>query len=297
MKLRHSILISLATSIVLSLSLTSCDKDKPIKDYEYPNNSIQDKDDSEAITIKKDSLESLQTKIEELSQQNEDSSDDIKNLQSSVKDLDGLRFWMWISLGLGGLAILLSIIAMGKSSSSKGAVEDIEKSLRKIKLKLQNDTHQPQQVSRNSSSNEVEQLKRRVWNLENQLRQLSAALTLDRPTPPVPEPIVPTPQQQEKTGFFCLPVRAQEPYFKKFLTSKEPEARLQAVIFKQKALFKPFESDQFLDAYLSSDAIRVAVEFTGDTMHPTSMKIIEEGEAIFKGERWYITKKAIVKLS
>lgn len=299
MKMHHSILISLATSIILSLSITSCDNDKPSKDYENRHNETQKHYSPKTKTIDKVSLESLQNKIEELSQQNEVSSDDIKKLQSSVKDLDGLRFWTWISLGLGGLALLLSIIAMGKSSSSKGAVEDVEKSLKRIKLKLQNENHQPQQVSRNNSSNEVEQLKHRVWDLENQLRQLSATLTPNRLTTPVPEPIVPSPQQQGKKGFFANPIKGATPYFKKLLQYKEPEARFSADITNNKAIFKPFEESVDFNTYISFiDDFRAAIDFSGcDPKQATSMRIIKGGDAELRDGKWYITKKALVNLS
>lgn len=298
MKLRHSILISLATSIVLSLSLTSCDNDKPRKGYDNRHNWTQEQDNPKTKTIEKDSLESLQTKIEELSQQNKVSSDDIKKLQSSVKDLDGLRFWIWISLGLGGLALLLSIIAMGKSSSSKGAVEDIEESLKRIKLKLQNENHQPQQVSKNNSSNEVEQLKHRVGYLEIQLRQLSAALTPNRSKIPVPEPIMPSPQQGKK-GYFANPINGANPYFKKLLQYKEPEARFSAEISNKKAVFRPFDEAVYFNTYISFiDDYRAAIEFSGcDPKQATRMQIIKGGEAELRDGNWYITKKALVNLS
>ena len=302
MKLRHSILISLATSIVLSLSLTSCDNDKPRKDYDNRHNWTQEQDSPKTKTIEKDSLESLQIKIEELSQQNEDSSDDIKKLQSSVKDLDGLRFWMWISLSLGGLALLLSIIAMGKSSSSKGAVEDVEKSLKRIKLKLQNENHQPQQVSRNSSSNEVEQLKRRVWELESQIRQISLSISSgtnhNRHSDPTPEPVS-QPQQQVKKGYFANPINGANPYFKKLLQYKEPEARFSAEISNNKAIFRPFDEAVYFNTYISFiDDYRAAIEFSGcDPKQATRMQIIKGGDAELRDGNWYITKKALVNLS
>lgn len=298
MKLRHSILGIFMTSILFSLSFSNCDNDKSTKIQESIHNKIQEQETAETQKIEKNSLENFQLKIEEFSEQIEYSSENIKKLESSVKDLDALRFWVWISLGLSGLAIILSLITISKSSTLKGAIEDLENRIRDIGNGLQNDILQFQQVSRNYFNNEVEQLKRRVLDLENQIRQKSAGLNTERLIPPIPEPI-PSPQQQIKKGYFANPINGATPYFKKLLQYKEPEARFSAEISNNKAVFRPFEEAVYFNTYTSFiDDYRAAIEFSGcDPKQASKMEIIKKGYAELRDNNWYITKKALVKLS
>lgn len=304
MKLRNSILFNLVTSIVLFLSLSSClnfKKGKVSDPTHYGTYEIVKQD---YIKIEEDSLNNIITSLERISQQYESVDNNNKILESKLHDFENIRVWIWIALGGGLISLILSILGFLNSSSSHNRIDDLEEKLKKIKLKFQNDTYHPQQISKNNSSNELEQLKRRIREIEIQLRYLSSSLSV-KSVSSTSHSKTESDQEadliklQSKKGYFTNPINGVTPYFKKLLQYKEPEARFSAEISNNKAVFMPFEQSVDFNTYISFiDDYRAAIEFNGcDPKQATRMQIIKGGDAEFRDGNWYIIKKALVNLS
>lgn len=287
--------------ILLIVLVYSCGKKNSISKEAEPNSlSTYTSSTPEDLNPEiKDSLNNLKIQIEKLSQQSQETSSNVKKMEASIKTLGNIEFWIWFTLGISIMCLFISIIVLSKYSEVKRKLDRNSDKIRSIINDIREFTFQAQSNSKGLRSNEHVNLQIQINNLEQSIRNLQDYLNDINKTPIHHKGNINSASisNQVQEGYFGLPVKTDPAYFNNFLPSKQPEARFSVEISNNKAIFKPFENNQFLNSYLSSDTVRVAITFIGDTKTATNMIVIQEGEATYRNERWYITNKAIVKLS
>lgn len=310
MKTIYSLTLNLVLLISLSITFSACNDEHPTpqntQDTNLTSTTVDDHPDINQEVI--DSLQNYNTKISEISVACDEAVANVKNMQSSVQQLNDIKIWIWVANAIALLALVLSIVALSKNSNLNKRLDRHREDISNLKLDKVKTSHQPQPISKPSVPTDYESLNRRVFDLEFSFNNLSA--TVGRlminssqkvePTSTVNEVKVPEVENafETKKGYFGIPVKSNDPYFKKLLKSQDSEARFSVEITGNKAYFKPIESSQYLGTFISSDALRVAIKFTGcEPENATQMKVITDGNAELKEDRWYITKKATVYLS
>lgn len=297
-------LTSLMMALVLGLSLTACDEESQAQtNYSDP----QSQQPTQIVNVPeinkkvKDSLDKYTARIDSISKDTKDAVDTVSAMQKNVSNLQGHEMWWWISLGITTLSLILALIGIklcvslqGRANRQRRDIDNIVREKREASFNTRATT-----TSKSSTPSDYEFLKKRVSELEYQVRQLTAATRSTQPyTQPVPNPVIP--EVISKNGYFANPIQASEPYFRKLLSSRDSEARFSVEIQGEKGYFKPLDdSSSYLFTLVSNDAMKSAIEFSGcqPPSEATSMRIITPGEAVQKDGRWYITKKASVALS
>ncbi len=291
-------------ALILGLSLTACDDESQTGAYANPQQTSQQQTDGNVSDINKevkDSLDKYTAKIDSISKDTKDAVDTVSAMQKDVADLQGHETWWWISSGVAALSLIVALIGIklcvslqGRANRQRRDIDNIVREKREASFNMRATTS-----SKSSVSSDYESLKRKVSELECQVRRLTSAPRLTQPyTQPVPNPVIP--EAISKHGYFANPIQASEPYFRKLLSSRDSEARFSVEIQGEKGYFKPLgDSSSYLFTLVSNDAMKAAIEFSGcqPPSEATSMRIITPGEAVQKDGRWYIAKKASVALS
>lgn len=301
MKSNRSSIVVLTIVLLIWISLSSCE-DESQGQSTTQNTETESKPNTYSDINKevKDSLDRYSTKIEEACKKAEDSSAEVAKMGTTVNQLQDNELWLWISVGIGIIGLIIGAVCLklffDLQSRANRQRSDIQKLQRERPINLTT----PNAVPKSTVPSDYEFLKRRVSNLETQIKQIksfvpeSQELKGTQVFPQIRD--FPSP----KNGYFGNPIQAPDPYFKKILVSRDSEARFSVEICGDKASFRPFESSSYLGTYISHDAMRSAIDFVGDcppNNNPSSMRVITPGEAEQRDNRWFIIKKAQVKLS
>lgn len=290
---------SLMMALIVGLSLTACDDDSQAQTYDNQQQPTQQQTIVNVPEINKevkDSLDKYTARIDSISKDTKAAIDDVASMSGKVSDLKDNEKWWWGSYGVGIIALILTIICIIRCNELNKRLNRHRDEIQELKREKQSASFAPKTVSKSSIPSDYDSLKRRVYDLEIQLRQLT---TTPRQTQPYTEPvIIPVVKDNIKTGYFGNPINATEPYFKKLLVSRDSEARFSADISGNKAIFKPLDSSSYFGTFVSNDAMRAAVDFKGCApSEASSMQVITPGEAEQRDNKWVITKKATVYLS
>lgn len=287
MKSIRSIITILTVILFIGLLLSGCDnKSQPLNTTQTSNTTKQGDINKEV----KDSLENFNVKIEAISKEFKEAKGDISTMKDKLKEKEWL---LWGSIGLSTVALILCVICLRLCANLQ------RNNSKELQQKRQENSSTSETVTKSSMPSDYESLKRKVLDLETQVKQyISYIRPSQQSSTIIASPV--TEVGPNKNGYFGNPVQAIEPYFKKLLVSCDSEARFSVEISGNKAIFKPLESssNSYLGTFVSNDAMRAAIDFNGCA--PTkalSMQVISHGEALQRDNKWFITKKAQIRLS
>lgn len=299
MKSLRYLLALLTIVLVLGLSLTACDDGANAQNSTNETKLETEQKSPDLNSLVKDSLNNFAARIDSISKESREAIDEVSSMNSKVSDLKNNEKWIWSSCGLGLLALILVLYCIIRSVKLNERLDRHRDKIQEFKRDKQNASFAPKSVFKSSTPADYERLKKRVSDLEFQIRQLTSYSQPIQPTQSKVEPIVtPAVLASNKNGYFGTPINATDPYFKKLLVSRDSDARFSAEISGVKAYFKPLDSSTYFGTFVSNDALRAAVEFKGCApSEATSMQVIARGEAVQRDNKWVITKKATVNLS
>lgn len=222
-----------------------------------------------------------------------DAITEITKLKAEVDKLQSAESWIWVSVGLGILALVLCVICLVQYSNLQERANrhrcDINQTNNAVK-----DAFHKVQANLTSLSSDCAAARRKIEGIECKVNKLvSDANAKGRSL------VQNETGREDRKGYFGYPIQTAEPYFKKILYSRDYDALFEVEIMGDNACFKPLESthSSYLGTFLSSDSVRAAVDFAGcATSDATGMKVEESGTATKKGDKWYITNKSKVRL-
>lgn len=292
-------------ALFIGLLLTGCDDESQAQVPNNPESSIPPTPVyiPEINKEVKDSLDKYTARIDSISRETEEAISKVESMQGDVSDLkvgvsalkDNEKWW-WTSCGIGIVAIILAIVCLIRYVELNRRLNRHRNDIQGLQRDQQSASFAPRAVSRNATTSDQDSLKRRIDDLERQIRQLtSAPRSSQQPVGSVVNQIA---HAANENGYFGNPVNATEPYFKKLLGSRDSDARFIAEVSGNRARFRPLDSSSYLGTFVSNDAMRAAVDFEGCLpSRASSMKIISPGVAILRDNKWIIDQKATVILS
>lgn len=246
--------------------------------------------------------------IDSLKARDTEIQSELDNIKQEIRIMHDYQKWFWLALGLGFIALCFGIILLMVSQRITNRLNKCARLIKEIQENHADSAIAPTspKVRPNYASTfEVKKLADKLSEVNSQVQQLWAAKASvtspqsgkDQQPIELPKPV--TSKEETKQGYFGNPIQAANPYFRKWLSSKDSDARFSVEQTGAIAIFKPLEDTAYLGTFVSTDAIRSAVEFQGcePTTAATHIKVINPGEAQQIGEKWIVTKKAVVKLS
>lgn len=296
--LRHFAAL-LTLPLILGLSLIACNGKSeaianPNQQQEHQQTTIVNV--PEINKEVKDSLDKYTARIDSISKVSKAAIDEVASMRGSVSALQDNEKWWWASFGICVIAVIITIICLIRCVELNKRLGRHRGEIEGLKSDKQLTSFAKKNVSKTSAPQDYEALKRRVNDLENQIRQLtSASRPVSNPAKTIAIPIV---QEPIRSGYFGNPINAADPYFREILVSHDSEARFIVEITGNKATFRPLDSPSYLGTFVSNDAMRAAIDFTGCVPSvASSMQVNTSGEAIQRDNKWIITRKATVYLS
>lgn len=109
------------------------------------------------------------------------------------------------------------------------------------------------------------------------------------------------PQIASQKGYFALPSKGPDDrgYFRQIYDKRDSDVRFEAEIKDNCATFRPVDKIETDNTFFSSDVVDVAVDIDDSACTRKDVKhvdVVSPGKAELKNDRWYITKKAELKL-
>lgn len=287
-----SVTIVLASGLLLS----ACDNDSQAEDFENQHSATVQTSVINVPEINKevkDSLDKYTERIDSISKVAKAASDNVGVMHKKVSDLQDKEKWLWSAFGLAAVAVILALICLIRTINISKRIDRHRREIDELRHDKQSVS--PTMVNNPSIPSDYNTLKKRVSDLENKLNKL---LTTPNERPDVdreaPKPVV---QTSTKSGYFGTPINASEPYFKRLLNTRDSEARFTTEISGKRATYKPIELSSYIGTFVSTDAMRAAIEFSGcNPSEATSMTVVTPGTAEQRNDKWIITKKASIKL-
>lgn len=282
-----------------SLSLSSCDNESQVPDVqpstESNTSNVKIKDVNQAVI---DSINNFKSQIEAISKESKEAIDEVSTIKATVSHLQNKEIWLWSAIGFVCVVVLILFSYFYKLYANlQGKVKNQSSDIQKLQGERQANSFPPRTVEKPSIPADNDSINRRLSELEKQLKRLSDSLSRQQQSPTITtDPVIE--HAPTKIGYFGNPIPAAEPYFKKLLVPSDSEARFSVEISGDKAIFKPLDSSSYLGTFISYDAMRAAIDFSGcPTNKASSMQVKNPGEAKQRDNKWFITKKAEVHLS
>lgn len=299
MKSIRYFIVSLTIALFIGLLLAACDNESQAQTYDNQQEAYQQQTVVSIPEINKevkDSLDKYAARIDSISKDCKAAIDDVACIHVKVSALQDKEKWWWTSCVIGIVAFVFTIISLIRCAELNKRFNRHREDIQELKRDKQSASFAPRTISKNSTPPDYDSFKRRIYDLECQLRQLTSAHHSIQP--PVESVANTSIHKMNKNGYFGNPINAAEPYFKKLFVSRDSDARFIAEISGNKALFKPLDSSSYLGTFVSNDAMRAAVDFKGCApSEASSMQVVTPGEASQRDNKWIITKKATVYLS
>ncbi len=255
-----------------------------------------------------DNISDIAAHIETLSKEAESNTSNITKISKDISELKGLSNLLdLISWGIAAMALVVSIIALIKlnslkkhASKNRDEVEELEHRIYILEQKHASAPLRAHFVKSGIESSEYSSLISRISYIERKLDKMSVKSPMTRPKEVPQDSTLDTQRNtSEQTGFFGLPSQKSltEAYFKRLTDTRESDSYFKVIVQDNKAEFKIIEGTQYLNEIKSNDDIKMALELEGCApTEATQMNIILPGQAQKDGERWIITKKAIIAL-
>ncbi|MBR1933813.1 MAG: hypothetical protein IJ841_09035 [Prevotella sp.] len=276
--------------LVLCVVFSSCLEDK------RPTNPMQSNTSQIDTTSVKDSLSK-----DTIAQSKDSVAQAPVVYQAEIikKEDDSPTFWELLSIGLGGLALVLGIVIwylmaqMDRNVSH--AIRELEQDMR---LKISNANKIALDRCKNVEDKnlnlhtDVDRLSERVKRIENNYTQSTNYVVSDRNFEEYTEEAI----QPKKRGYFGIVKRGTGiAMFNDILKSRNEGAYFEVdYLDDERCEFSPID----LDKIRSIDAVGEAIEYNGDMGYAKSMKTLSKGKAVLDKEHgfWRITDKAKIEL-
>ena len=309
------LIASLTMVLFIGLSLTACHDESQVKisdnQQEQPHLKSQAAVNTPEINQEvKDTLYKYAARIDSILGEFKNTIDKVDSMDKGVgsmnkkvSELKNIEKWWWVSCGIGIIAFIISIISLIHCRDLNKRLNRYRDKIQELRQDKQSISSAPRTVTKTSTPPDYNFLKQRVYNLECQISQFistSPSVLLSAFPSADSAEIVSTPivHEVKKSGYFGSPINTTEPYFKKLLVSGDSDARFIVEISGNKALFRPLESSSYFGTFVSTDAMRAAIDFNGCLpSEASSMRVITLGEAEQRDNKWVITKKVTVELS
>lgn len=279
-------------SLLVGLSLGSCDKELPPLDNPAPTeNGI----DSTVTDINKaviDTLSILKSKIETVSADSQQAIGEVENMQISISQQQSKIKWLWVAIVcIGVLILVLFCICVHIYDREKRLRIEIRESKKDLKSRSSTPISRPNALHTDKS--EVEKIVKDFLKKELGQNGYNSSTRHESRVEHVKDEV-----RQVKSGYFENPIPHQKPYFRRLLSSKDSDARFSVEISGDEAQFKPIQEQEYFLTMISDDYFEAAIEFRGCSKNenPSSMDIKRNGKAVRDGEKWVIKEKAIVEL-
>lgn len=283
--------------VVLCMTLSSCFEDK--RPQSYLNEFDTEQADtltnkkSEADTLNKDSIPTVQDDSVNINQQ----ESQITDQQTFATGEDNSpNFWEILSLCVGGLALVLCVVIWY-------LMTQVEKELIHIVNKLEYDLNKQRQYV-NKKLEEYKKNEDKYSNIQIDLDRMSEKIKRLELTPKdstiheerdVLEQQNDSNNQSLKRGFFgIVKVGGGISMFNDYPKSRNEAYFEVDYLDDSRCEFVPID----LDRIRSIDAVGEAVEYNGDMAYAKSMKVRKKGKAVLDKEHgfWKITEKAYIEL-
>lgn len=318
MKAIRSIIAIIAIVLISGLSLNNCTKNtetpQSTPNNSVPVSSIDTAGIKDTVTLK------IVASINTLNNRMCYTTEEIKHMQDSITELQKTEKMLWSAIGLITIIALILMALCIKFYSILKRQNNSRKSATQEQIKdKQTEPYRPRPVTVEKSyvTVEIKDLEQRVAKIEALLKKLNtednskqqpnqkSPGTVPPPTVNIIPPQEKIPEEEKsisiptKKGYFGNPAPSDKPYFKRLYNSPDSEARFSVEISGDKAHFRPLDSSKYIGTFISNDAMRTAIEFTGcnPSEHPNSMRVIMPGEAVLENGKWFIIKKSQVYLS
>lgn len=242
------------------------------------------------------------SQINEIKATQEDQSKQISKIAEDQESLKGSsNLYTTITFAIAVIALVIGIIALVILYKYNLRLKRLSKQIHDLQEDVMGleQHNQRKEIPQSGISQKewadlnLNSLKTRVSKLERDFKELSKGA-------PTPFKQGEREEHSKKTGYFKLPsqLSSDEVYFVNILENRSPDSRFRAEVIEESAKFWPIEEKAFINAIRSSDTIRLALELKGCASSLAKiMEVNEPGEAKFNGERWMITKKAVITLS
>lgn len=252
-------------------------------------------------------VDELETNIIEISDEQETISQVFSDYKKEVKSKKNSQSkLLLLSCMLGFLGVVLGILSLLRLGNYKkrldwneGELEELRKRKSENKDAIDGNVSAKRVNSVSSSSlppAEVVDLLGRVKLIEGGLAELSAWVRSNQAVQiSETDKMTRTEQVAAKKGYFGSAIGGERGrgYFKKLLETRE-DARFSAQVYGIEARFRPIVP---VGAILSSDAMELAVEFSGVPKNmAVAMEIESEGEARLLDDKWVIVEKVKIIL-
>ncbi len=294
MKQRANVIIF----FVLCLTLSSCFEDKRPQSYLNEFNTEQadtlTNKKSEADTLNKDSIPTVQDDSLNISQQESQITD---QLSFATREDDSPNFWEILSLCVGGLALVLCVVIWY-------LMTQVEKELIHIVNKLEHDLNKQRQDANRKNEEHKKNNEDKYSNIQIDLDRMSERikkLELSPKDSTIHEERNVLEQQNDsniqslKRGFFgIVKVGGGISMFNDYPKSRNEAYFEVDYLDDSRCEFVPID----LDRIRSIDAVGEAVEYNGDMAYAKSMKVRKKGKAVLDKEHgfWKISEKAYIEL-
>lgn len=296
----------MAVLIILGMASTSCDhRNTPNKEQPVIQLTEHHVDDEQIDSL--NSINAFVSQIETLSKDQETNNNCLKDMSKEIEDMkETYRLFYLISLVIAAIALLVALIAIIKHNSVQKRADRHRKELGELGKRIGILEHNTVSSTRTKSaysgisSSECSSLASRISFIERQLDKMIQNQTDVHQNIVQNRPVSEVRHYTDKqNGYFGLPTQKSltEAYFKKLCQTRESDSRFTVSTRDNKAEFRPLEGVQYLNDLKSNDAVKIALDIQGCTIsEATQMKVILPGEAQKDGDRWFITKKAIIAL-
>lgn len=298
MKKIYSIIVLLVMTLIAGASLNSCDDNLPATNRVQPLSANTDtiskngakKETTDSILSKFDAR--IHTIGEKLDSVGSIVDANVRKVNVQVSELQKDEKWIWTSIGLCAVALILCLICCKMYLKLRKVVDQQYEDINNQRQEMQDLIFSPKTTGKYPTQSEFDSLKRRVSMLETKMSQ-----STDGPRiMPIPPSKTYTPTNSSKHGYFEFPIQDHNPYFMELLDSRNSDVRFEVETKGCSGTFKPLDSA--LGSIVSTDAMRSAIEFDGNIPKmPTKMTVVSLGKVEQKDGRWYIKGKAKVRLS
>lgn len=302
--------------IVLSFVLVGCNNsDYNVSTPEFPTtNSNGDKGpvknipknhEQEDLSVVKDKLnkrvDSLNNRMSDLKSEFRGS---VENIGGKInKANDKIRLFSWLAFFSLIVSIVVLILVFWLWRCEEKRNESLRRDLKEIKknvdwhLSFSQNTKSSVPV-RYDGRDDFEALCAKVRSLEVAVREAHNADDGPRVSPTL-KPV--KSQDTSRKGYFVTPIKESDDrgYFKKEYEQKTGEIRFEAEINGNYAKFRPIDKIENDNIFFSSDSVDLAVDIDDSACARNEVKhvdVISWGCAELRNNRWYITKKAELKL-
>lgn len=285
-----------ANPIVNKGPVKSLPKVQAQEDLSFVKEELNKRIDSLSNRLSK-STEELNKSVEDI----ENIKEDNKNTKGDIKNTKGdIRLFLWMAItSLVAIIIMTILVAWlwRRCEKLSECLIDLGKRLETVEWNSSTSQHtKSSSTVRYVEKNAFDDLYAKVRRLQDEVQNRSIA---GYNTQCSQTKIIS--QIASQKGYFALPSKGPDDcgYFKKIYDKRDSDVRFEAEIKDNCAKFRPVDRIETDNTFFSSDVVDMAVDIDDSACTRKDVKHVDvmlSGEAELKNDRWYITKKAKLKL-